>query len=353
MINKENYAAFFLDYLEGNLKPEQVDALLEFLDAHPHLKEEMEGLQNMMLQPQEVIYSKKEELLALAQTLSEEEELLLAAAAEGDLSGDTLNMLDERLKKNPSLQRSYEHIKQARLLPDANETYLHKQTLYRENKLRFLPVYSLLAAAAVVCILWLIPGTEWQLQKNSSGITTAYKVTKSKKTLLMPDDKESETTPKKSFRSVKKTFQERKKTGIMISFPSLLGMQPVQELLLPENHSVDFQPLAVAEAAPEFSEKPLLEEPLVAAAGNREFLSPMEWVSQRIKQTAASAITAEEPEETAQSTSLQSTDVMGYLLHQLNHLSGAHASLITGTGKNGKTIALGLRADNFSFTRKK
>ena len=48
-INKHNYEAFFLDYHEGNLSPQQVADLLLFLEQHSELKEEFESFENVTL----------------------------------------------------------------------------------------------------------------------------------------------------------------------------------------------------------------------------------------------------------------------------------------------------------------
>jgi hypothetical protein len=48
-INKNNYEAFFLDYHEGTLSPEQVAELLLFVEQHPELRMEFESFENITL----------------------------------------------------------------------------------------------------------------------------------------------------------------------------------------------------------------------------------------------------------------------------------------------------------------
>ena len=48
-INKNNYEAFFLDYHEGNLSPQQVADLLLFIEQHPELEEEFESFENFSI----------------------------------------------------------------------------------------------------------------------------------------------------------------------------------------------------------------------------------------------------------------------------------------------------------------
>ena len=43
-INRENYALFAVDYIDGSLNSVQAAAFLSFLDENPDLKEEFNGL---------------------------------------------------------------------------------------------------------------------------------------------------------------------------------------------------------------------------------------------------------------------------------------------------------------------
>ncbi len=59
-IDINNYEAYLLDHLEGNLSPADTEALMAFLDQHPDLKAEVEGLQLPYLEPDEtIIYPNK------------------------------------------------------------------------------------------------------------------------------------------------------------------------------------------------------------------------------------------------------------------------------------------------------
>lgn len=62
-IDINNYEAYLLDYLEGNLSPADTEALLAFLDQHPDLKAEVEGMQLPYLEPDETIVYPNKALL--------------------------------------------------------------------------------------------------------------------------------------------------------------------------------------------------------------------------------------------------------------------------------------------------
>ncbi|MBC8005772.1 MAG: hypothetical protein H7X84_09885, partial [Verrucomicrobia bacterium] len=46
-ITRDNYEAFFLDYLEGNLEETLIDQFLDFLEKNPDLKEELHLFENI------------------------------------------------------------------------------------------------------------------------------------------------------------------------------------------------------------------------------------------------------------------------------------------------------------------
>ena len=46
-INKHNYEIVLIDYLDGKLNPLEVAELLLFLEQHPDIKAEFEGLENV------------------------------------------------------------------------------------------------------------------------------------------------------------------------------------------------------------------------------------------------------------------------------------------------------------------
>ena len=51
-ISNENYEIWFLDYYEGQLAPEQVQELMNFLELNLDLKEEFEQFENITLIPE-------------------------------------------------------------------------------------------------------------------------------------------------------------------------------------------------------------------------------------------------------------------------------------------------------------
>ncbi|GEM_PF-5308055 len=64
-INKFNYEAFALDYLEGNLSPEMVEEMEFFLKTHPAIESELSGMMEFVTLEANtsIVYEEKEALL--------------------------------------------------------------------------------------------------------------------------------------------------------------------------------------------------------------------------------------------------------------------------------------------------
>lgn len=64
MVNMENYEEYMLLYADRELTPEQEQALLDFVAAHPELKPELEAYAATRLQPDEtLVFAEKETLI--------------------------------------------------------------------------------------------------------------------------------------------------------------------------------------------------------------------------------------------------------------------------------------------------
>lgn len=166
-IHINNYEAFYLDYLEGNLSPEQVVLLERFLDEHPELVEEdFECLEaeNLVLDP-----SFKEDLKVfdsewVISTANIEQ--FLIAEKEGVLSLAERQKLKDFLTTHPEFVADRKYYQLTRLVADQSLGYGDKSDLYRKKGLVLWPYWTSIAAAAcVVTVLWLMPNDvdEYQL----------------------------------------------------------------------------------------------------------------------------------------------------------------------------------------------
>ena len=61
-INRDNYEAFFMDYLDGNLDESVVNDFIEFLQKNPDLKEELTSFESVSLRPENIVFNQKNKL---------------------------------------------------------------------------------------------------------------------------------------------------------------------------------------------------------------------------------------------------------------------------------------------------
>lgn len=161
-INHSNYEIFFLDYLEGRLNQQQIAELRIFLEAHPDLKEEMEGLEPVSLAPDEsVIYNGKEMLkrpmiMPVGRINERNYEEFFIAAEENDLSGSEKTNLERFLVKNPLLQNEYDLISKSRIQPDRSIVFPDKASLKKTFIIPFAPRLIYYGAAVAATLLLLI-----------------------------------------------------------------------------------------------------------------------------------------------------------------------------------------------------
>jgi hypothetical protein len=134
-INKNNYEVFFLDHIEGRLNAAQTAELMLFLDTHPHLKEEIEGLEVVRLEPDtQLTFNAKETLrksdfITVGKINEHNYEEYFVADIEGDLTKPEGQNVADFLVANPMLQKEYELFAKCRLQPEPTVVFRNKETL--------------------------------------------------------------------------------------------------------------------------------------------------------------------------------------------------------------------------------
>ena len=161
-LNKHNYEAYFLDYIEGNLNESQVRELKKFLNSNPELKEELHDFEEFTLEPENIIYKHKEDLIQNAQAKHFEIndfEYLCVADIEKDITEEEKNRLFEKVEEDTSRIKDLGLFKKTKLFPDFNIKYPKKNQLMR----RYLPagfktVFSVAAAVTATLLVLNISG---------------------------------------------------------------------------------------------------------------------------------------------------------------------------------------------------
>ncbi|MFY7990639.1 MAG: hypothetical protein ACOVO3_07890 [Fluviicola sp.] len=137
LITLENYEAFYLDYLEGNLSDADRAAFEKFLTEHPELQLEDDLLPEFTLLDEDTMLSSVEKM-ALKRDyedtaiLPENLEGLLIADSEGLLSDPKKKALEAWIAANPLWKQEAQLYAQAHVAPNMQEQ-TDKQVLYRKG----------------------------------------------------------------------------------------------------------------------------------------------------------------------------------------------------------------------------
>ena len=154
--DRTNYEIWLIDYLDGNLNPQQERELISFMNENPDIKEEFKELSIYNIKNPEISFASKELLKKSVSDLSETQfELLCVAASENDLSANQRDELQTIIEENPARRKTFTSINRIKLVaPDIK--YNKKSTLRKltaAQKIGRLSVIGLSAAAGLALII--------------------------------------------------------------------------------------------------------------------------------------------------------------------------------------------------------
>lgn len=156
-ITRDNYEEYFIDYLDGNLSDSQIEEFEAFLIQNPDLRNEVEGLENIVMAPSKEDYPVKENLKQIDISIPVNDrnfDFFCIAEAEGDLNPAQKNALDAYLSKNPEKKKERDFLFKLKLKPEKDIQFTDKAGLKKSVFFLKRPaVYRTLAFAASIALL--------------------------------------------------------------------------------------------------------------------------------------------------------------------------------------------------------
>jgi len=152
-INRNNYEAWFIDYLEGNLDEKLVDDLIEFLQQNPDLKEELSLFETVSLEQEKITFNKKELLFKEKYDAENEFNQAAIASVEGEISASEKTEFENYLSTHPEKQKEADLFNQTKLQPDQSIIYNRKNKLYRRSAGKTILMWTTRAAAVIIVAL--------------------------------------------------------------------------------------------------------------------------------------------------------------------------------------------------------
>ncbi|MCD6556310.1 MAG: hypothetical protein J7K64_03870 [Bacteroidales bacterium] len=152
-INRHNYEAFFLDFLDGNLSESEMKEFSRFLQKNPSLKEELESFEEVTLEPSDIKFENKQELIKKTQAQHfeiTEFEYLCVADIEKDNNNEELKQLKKELSVSEN-KAAYTVFNAVKLQANENIVFSNKSKLLKKYVfVNFRTVISVASAAAIL-----------------------------------------------------------------------------------------------------------------------------------------------------------------------------------------------------------
>ncbi|MDD4148666.1 MAG: hypothetical protein PHE33_01420 [Bacteroidales bacterium] len=148
IINIENYEAFWVDYLDGNLTKHQENKLLAFLEKNPSIAGNLIDVEDFKLPVYEKEFPEKSALFSNNQT-----ENLLIAKLEGTISIEDDAFISDKIQSDSQIANSYLMYQKTVLIPDAKIVFPNKKSLNKSVK---LPLFRYISAAAVMILILVV-----------------------------------------------------------------------------------------------------------------------------------------------------------------------------------------------------
>ncbi len=155
--NRENYEAYLLDLMEGNLPEADKSALMAFLEANPDLKENIDFNDAIELAKDEVQFDNKSKLYR-GELNEHNIEWYLAAQAEGDTTAKENAAIEKFLQSHPQWKKQQQLFSLAKISADESISFENKTSLYRTKTVSIFQRKAFYYAAAAVIAVLLITG---------------------------------------------------------------------------------------------------------------------------------------------------------------------------------------------------
>jgi hypothetical protein len=236
-INRNNYEAYIIDYLDGKLDPVETAELLRFLAQNPDLEAEFGDYENIKLSnTTEAGFDKnklKKDFSDIESVNNDNFDEFCVASHEGDLSEHDELRLKEYIKKHPEKQKDFELYSDTYLTPDYNIKFPEKGNIKRISPFirpRNMLIYVTSLAAAVLLLIMLVimPGKK---EKMISGLQVADDVKEVSN--ISPDKPEKSSMPDKSPAITEKSGYLKKNTGFRPQDIKIAEKEAIPKYLTP------------------------------------------------------------------------------------------------------------------------
>ena len=149
-INRNNYEAYFIDYLEGNLEENLVNDFIEFLQKNPDLKKELSLFESVTAEAENVVFQQKEKLYKNKYDSEKIFDQTAVANLEGELSASEKKEFEDYISKNPEKRKELQLFNHTLLHPDTSVKFPNKKKLYHYSVGKTVLLWTTRIAAILI-----------------------------------------------------------------------------------------------------------------------------------------------------------------------------------------------------------
>ncbi len=346
MITIDNYEEWMVDYLDGTLSDANQKNFELFLIQHPQIQKEIEGINDMVLEPESISFADKTSLLknnASDIDIPYEEYIAIKDIETGldeiekQWKEDFINASEE----NNKLFIAYQNTK---LKSNNAIKFRHKAILKRVTLIPFLNIATLrkVSTAAVIAILISI-STFPYLKKSGKNIQS-----------IVVNDTPSLIVLPKNSQTQKKQDNQEPKHNTTNTNASTTANQTITEIKTTD-HPKEEQPVIEEIFIEPMVNKSIdLEKqnkPLNAYEIGLNAMMPI-MIANNLRQTEVNELAMENHVQAESQKLSRSVKALGTGIRFINYISGNPSTVKKYINEDGEMVAYQLESENISFSRK-
>lgn len=340
LINKNNYEAFLLDYMEQNLSADMVAELMLFFEMNPELKVDLDDIELTPFSAEEIVFSEKSNLK------KEAIENLMISEIEGLNTTSESQELQEILKKDDDKKKAFLLYKKS-ILKEPSIVFPHKENLKKESKIIPLFWWASSVAAILIAVFMFRGLVNTETHKNQNNFASNKEeiktTTDSINNTIIVDQIEKENPIEESL-----IAEEKKQEHKIISSPKKDRLEPENKVI---EEIIEENSIAIVEELEEDSiliMPTIVEEDNLLANADEQLKTnekePLN-IGQFLKKEAQKKVLNEENPEPNQKTELMVVDLLA-------KVAGKNARVDKSLNKENEVEEYALNIGGFSFSKK-
>ncbi len=348
MITINNYEEYIIDYLDGMLSKKDQIEFEQFLDQHPHIKKEMEGINDMVIEPEDISFLDKSSLLKTdADDLNIPfEDYIAIKEIETGLDKNEEEWKKEYIAESNENEKAFVTYQKTKLQSDNAVRFPNKASLKRAT---IIPLFSIttlrkVSAAAVIAILLSI-GTFPYLKESGDQIKSVA-VVDPPSLIVLPKKTNAQSKEKKP---VKKE-QNKSSVSTEVSTSENKTEQKESVEIIKETQHVReeefIEPLVNRQIDIKISNRPLNAYEI----GLNEMMPII--IANNLEEAKENELAMENHVQSESQKLSRSVKALGTGIRFINYISGSPTSVKKYINEDGEMVAYQLESDNISFSRK-